>query len=140
MFFYIRFIVGLCVSLCSNVGRINEMILDLEWQIHTYIYISFLYTYYIFYFIYIIYIFYIYYFIYIYIIYIFVCCILKHLLNTDILVENGTCISNAVSVSSRKCSIWCCFSIVKYHFYTHFKKLWNFVLFNVRGTKTIVKM
>ena len=62
---------------------------------------------YVLFYIYIIYIFYIYYFIYIYIyIYLFVCSILKHLLNTDdILVENGTCISNAVSVSSRKCSI-----------------------------------
>ena len=30
---------------------------------------------------------------------------LKHQLNPDILDENGTCISNAVSVSSRKCSI-----------------------------------
>ena len=39
-------------------------------------------------------------------IYLFVCSILKHLLNTDnMLVKNGTCISNAVSVSSRKCSI-----------------------------------
>ena len=63
---------------------------------------------YILFYIYIIYIFYIYYFIYIFYIYIylFVCSILKHLLNTDdILVENGTCISNAVSVPSRKCSI-----------------------------------
>ena len=60
---------------------------------------------YILFYIYIIYTFYIYYFIYIYI-YLFVCYILKHLLNTDdMLVENGTCISNTVSVSSRKCSI-----------------------------------
>ena len=35
----------------------------------------------------------------------FVCSTLKHQLNTDILDENDTCISNAVSVSSRKCSI-----------------------------------
>ena len=34
-----------------------------------------------------------------------VCSILKHRLNTDILDGNGTCISNAVSASSRKCSI-----------------------------------
>ena len=34
-----------------------------------------------------------------------VCSTLKHQLNTDILDENDTCISNAVSVSSRKCSI-----------------------------------
>ena len=34
----------------------------------------------------------------------FVCSILKLQLNTDILDENGTCISNAVSVSSRKFS------------------------------------
>ena len=32
-------------------------------------------------------------------------CLLKHQLNTDILDENGTCISNAVSVPLRKCSI-----------------------------------
>ena len=37
--------------------------------------------------------------------YFFVCSILKHQLNTDILDENGTCISNAVSVSPGKCSI-----------------------------------
>ena len=30
---------------------------------------------------------------------------MKHQLATDILDENGTCISNAVSESSRKCSI-----------------------------------
>ena len=35
----------------------------------------------------------------------FCCSILKHQFNTDILGENGTCISNAVSLSSRKCSI-----------------------------------
>ena len=35
----------------------------------------------------------------------FVCSVLKHQLNTDILDENGTCISNAVSVSSTKWSI-----------------------------------
>ena len=34
--------------------------------------------------------------------YFFVSSILKHQLNTDMLDENGTCISNAVSVSSRK--------------------------------------
>ena len=34
-----------------------------------------------------------------------ICSILKHQLNTDILDGNGTCISNADSVSSRKCSI-----------------------------------
>ena len=34
-----------------------------------------------------------------------VCSILKHQLNTDILDQNGTCFSNAVSVSSRMCSI-----------------------------------
>ena len=34
-----------------------------------------------------------------------VCSTLKHQLNTGILDENDTCISNAVSVSSRKCSI-----------------------------------
>ena len=37
--------------------------------------------------------------------YFFVCSILKHQLNTDILDENGTYISNAVSVPLRKCSI-----------------------------------
>ena len=37
--------------------------------------------------------------------YFFVCSILKHQLNTDIPDKNGICISNAVSVSSRKCSI-----------------------------------
>ena len=36
--------------------------------------------------------------------------------NTDILDENDTCISNAVSVSSRKCSIWYYFGIAQYHF------------------------
>ena len=35
----------------------------------------------------------------------FVCSILKHQLNIDILDENGTCFSTAVSVSSRMCSI-----------------------------------
>ena len=35
----------------------------------------------------------------------FVCSILKHQLNTDKLDENGTCISNAASVSLRRCSI-----------------------------------
>ena len=35
----------------------------------------------------------------------FFCSTLKHQLNTDTLDENGTCICNAVSVSSRKCSI-----------------------------------
>ena len=35
----------------------------------------------------------------------FVCPILKHQLITDILDDNGTCISNAISVTSRKCSI-----------------------------------
>ena len=45
------------------------------------------------------------YFIYIYIHTHIVCSTLKHQLNTDILDENDTCISNAVSVSSRKCSI-----------------------------------
>ena len=35
--------------------------------------------------------------------YFFVCSIFKNQLNTDILDENGTCIFNAVSVSSRKC-------------------------------------
>ena len=34
-----------------------------------------------------------------------VCSTLKHQLNPDILDENDTCISNAVPVSSRKCSI-----------------------------------
>ena len=34
-----------------------------------------------------------------------VCSILKHQLITGILDESGTCISNAISVSSRKCSI-----------------------------------
>ena len=82
----------------------------------TYIYIYLFYIHIIYFILYILYIYFIYIILYIYILYIFVCCILKHLLNTDILVENGTCISNAVSVSSRKCSIWCCFSIVKYHF------------------------
>ena len=33
------------------------------------------------------------------------CSTLKNQLNPDILDENDTCISNAVSVSSRKCSI-----------------------------------
>ena len=37
--------------------------------------------------------------------YFFISSILKHLLNTGTVDENGTCISNAVSVSSRKCSI-----------------------------------
>ena len=35
----------------------------------------------------------------------YVCSILKHQLNTDMLNKNGTCISNAVSVPFRKCSI-----------------------------------
>ena len=35
----------------------------------------------------------------------FICSILKHQLNTDILHKNGTCISNAVAVLSRKCSV-----------------------------------
>ena len=48
--------------------------------------------------------------------YLFVNSRLKHQLNTDIPDENGTCISNAVSVSSGKCSIYYCFGIVKYHF------------------------
>ena len=38
------------------------------------------------------------------ILYFFVCSILKHQLDTDILDESGTCISNAVSMSSRQCS------------------------------------
>ena len=71
----------------------------------TYIYIYITCIFYIFYFIYILYILFYIYILYIYI-YLFVCSILKHLLNTDnMLVKNGTCISNAVSVSSRKCSI-----------------------------------
>ena len=37
--------------------------------------------------------------------YYFACSIMKPQLNTDILEENGTCFSNAVSVSSRMCSI-----------------------------------
>ena len=37
--------------------------------------------------------------------YFFISSILKHLLNTDTVEENGTCISNTVSVSSGKCSI-----------------------------------
>ena len=56
---------------------------------------------------------------YIYFVYIhihIVCSTLKHQLNTDILDENDTCISNAVSVSSRKCSIWYYFGIAQYHF------------------------
>ena len=44
-------------------------------------------------------------YIYIYMYILFVCSTLKHQLNTDILGENDICISNAVSVSSRKCSI-----------------------------------
>ena len=35
----------------------------------------------------------------------FACSILKYQFNTDILDEKGSCISNAVSLSSRKCSI-----------------------------------
>ena len=50
---------------------------------------------------------------------------MKHQLNTDILDENGTYISNALSVSSRKCSIEYCFGIVKYHFKHNLKKLLN---------------
>ena len=46
----------------------------------------------------------------------FVCSILKHQLNTDTLDENGTCISNAVSLLSRKYSIYYCFGIGKYYF------------------------
>ena len=44
-------------------------------------------------------------YIYIYIYILFVCSTLKHQFNTDILDENDICISDAVSVSSRKCSI-----------------------------------
>ena len=47
----------------------------------------------------------IYMYVYIYISYFFVCFTLKHQLNTDMLDKNGTCISNAASVSSRKFAI-----------------------------------
>ena len=47
--------------------------------------------------------------------YFFVCSILKHQLNTDILDKNGTCTSNAVSVSSRNLILfwYCCKKTVK---------------------------
>ena len=41
-------------------------------------------------------------YIYLHYYYFFVCSILKHQLNTDILGKSGTCISKAISVSSRK--------------------------------------
>ena len=44
---------------------------------------------------------YVYIYLYIYILYFFVCSILKHQLNADTLDKNGTCISNAVTVSSK---------------------------------------
>ena len=74
--------------------------------IYTYIFYIYIYTY--------TYIFYIYVYTYTYIFYIYiytyihihiVCSTLKHQFSTDILDENDTCISNAISVSSRKCSI-----------------------------------
>ena len=37
--------------------------------------------------------------------YCFVCSILKHQLNIDVLDENCTCISKAISVSSKKCLV-----------------------------------
>ena len=104
-------------SMLQHRTHKSKMILDLEWQniyiciyiynIYIYIYI---YTYihaYIYVYIYIYMYVYIYISIYIYIyIYIFlwliffVCSILKHQLNTDVLDKNGTCISNAISMSS----------------------------------------
>ena len=76
--------------------------------------------------------------------YFFVCSLLKHQLNTDtdILDENGTGISNAVSVSSRICSI----NIVSVLPNINLKRNLNllssldFFLFNIRGKKIIVKL
>ena len=48
-----------------------------------------------------------------------------HQLNTDILDENGTCISNAVSLSSRKCLINIVSVLLNIIFKHNFKKLLN---------------
>ena len=77
--------------------------------------------------------------------YFFVCSLLKHQLNTDtdILDENGTGISNAVSVSSRKCSINIVSVLPNINLKRNLKNLLNsldFVLFNIRGKKIIVKL
>ena len=71
------------------------------------------------------------------------------MLNTDILDENGTCISNAVLESSRKCSIIIPSLLLNIIFKHHLKKLLNSLEFFLlmsgarkfmksckRGTKT----
>ena len=89
-----------CVWHCSNIGCINlkwSLILNDNIYIYIYIYI-YIHTPHI----------YIYIHVYVYV-YIYICmikCIFFYIKNqTDILDENGTCISNAISVSLRKCSI-----------------------------------
>ena len=102
------------------------------------------------------YIIYIYIYIYIYSLYLyiyiyifvwlntFICFISKHYLHSDVLNSNGFYISNAVSVSSRKCSIYIVSVLLNSNF-KHNLKIVNFVMsklfmFNVRGTKIIVKL
>ena len=82
MYIYISHIYNICIYIYIYV-----------FMIHIHIYNTYIYIY-----IYVTYIYYIY-------MYYFVCFILKHQLNADILDGNCTFISNAVSVSSRRCSI-----------------------------------
>ena len=94
----------MCVTLCSNIGCINlKWSLILNDNIYIYIYIH---TPHIYIYIHTPHI-YIYMYMYMYI-YIFgwLNVFFFYIKNqTDILDENGTCISNAISVSLRKCSI-----------------------------------
>ena len=72
--------------------------------------------------------------------YFFVCSILKHQLNTDILDENGTCMFQCHPESAQFNIVLVLLNIIFKH---NLKKLLNsleFFLFNIRGTKTIVKL
>ena len=65
------------------------------------------------------------------------------MLNTDILDENGTCISNAVLESSRKCSIIIASLLLNIIFKHNLKKtvkLFGIFFVNVRGTKIYEKL
>ena len=89
----------MCVTLCSNIGYINlKWSLILNDNIYIYIYI-YIYTPHIYIYICICICIYIYIFVWLNVFFFYI----KN--QTDILDENGTCISNAISVSLRKCSI-----------------------------------
>ena len=86
---------NVCDTMLQHRVHKSKMILDFEWQ---YIYI-YTYIHHIYIFIYMYMYMYIYIFVWLNVFFFYI----KN--QTDILDENGTCISNAISVSLRKCSI-----------------------------------